>query len=104
MWLCNAQKTGSFYDAEPVSGINTKRAGGIIMAHDVVKIFTAQDNFQADMVLAALQDNGIPAYKQELGNTGFVTVYFGYGLGWADIYVADVNEEKAREILEDMGL
>ena len=74
------------------------------MANDVVKIYTAQDNFQADMILAALQDNGIPAYKQELGNAGFVTVYFGYGMGWADIYVADVNQERALEVLESIGL
>ena len=29
----------------------------------VVKIFTSQDNLQAEMILDTLKQNGIPAYK-----------------------------------------
>ena len=38
------------------------------MAYELVKIFTAQDNLQAEMILEALKENDIPAMKKDLGN------------------------------------
>lgn len=42
--------------------------------HKAVKIFTTVDNLQAEMILAALKDQNIPAYKKDLGNAGFLIV------------------------------
>ena len=37
----------------------------------VVKIFTSQDNLQAEMILDTLKQNGIPAYKKDADESGF---------------------------------
>ncbi|MFR5601355.1 MAG: DUF6506 family protein [Lachnospiraceae bacterium] len=69
-----------------------------------VKIFTAEDSIQAEMLLDTLKNNGVPAYKQAAGPGGFMTVYGGNAKSGEEIYVAEENEEKAMEILTDIGL
>ena len=43
----------------------------------VVKIFTSQDNLQAEMILDTLKQNGIPAYKKDADESGFMNIYGG---------------------------
>ena len=45
------------------------------MAYELVKIFTAQDNLQAEMILEALKENHIPAMKKDLGNAEVLNLY-----------------------------
>ena len=45
------------------------------MAYELVKIFTAQDNLQAEMILEALKENDIPAMKKDLGNAEVLNLY-----------------------------
>lgn len=71
--------------------------------HKVVKIFTAQDSLQAETILLALQENNIPAYREDIGNAGLMNLYAGSSTMGANIYVADINEKSAITILEGMG-
>ena len=74
------------------------------MAYDMVKICTAQDNLQAEMILEALQKNGIPALKRDLVNAEVLNLY-GVNSGCGEeIYVADINARRAAQVLEGMGL
>ena len=72
--------------------------------HKAVKIFTTVDNLQAEMILAALKDQNIPAYKKDLGNAGFLNMYTGNSRFGEEIYVADINVGRARQVLEGIGL
>ena len=45
------------------------------MAYDMVKICTAQDNLQAEMILETLKKNGIPALKRDLVNAEVLNLY-----------------------------
>lgn len=72
--------------------------------HEAVKIFTTVDNLQAEMILASLKEHNISAYKKDLGNAGFLNMYTGNSRFGEEIYVADVNVEKARRVLEGIGL
>ncbi len=74
------------------------------MSYEPIRIYTAQDNVQAEMILTALENNGIPAYKKDLGNAGLMNLYGGNSFGGAEIYVADANKERAAEVLIAMGL
>lgn len=73
------------------------------MDNKEVKLYTAQDSLQADMILEALKNNGIPAYKKDLGYATIMNIYGGYSNGGEEIYVNPENQEKAREVLEGMG-
>ena len=74
------------------------------MERSPVKIFTAQDNLQAEMILNELKDSGIPTYKKDLGNAGILNIYAGNSKYGEDIFVADTDVQQALQILEGMGL
>ena len=74
------------------------------MERKVLKIFGAQDNIQAEMILETLGNNQIPAYKKGVGSSDIMNIYGGNSLYGEDIYVAEEDAQKAMEVLEGMGL
>lgn len=72
-----------------------------------VEIFIADGSLQADMLVDVLKQEGIAAYKQDLGNAGFTAVRYGMGRIGDDrvaVYVADDRAEEARRVVERMGM
>ena len=74
------------------------------MERKAVKIYTAPDNLQAEMILEALGKNGIPGYKRDLGAAGIMNLYTGNSTFGEEIFVAEEDVPKAAELLEGMGL
>lgn len=74
------------------------------MEHECIKLFTAQDNIQAKMIISTLKENHIFAIKEELGNAGLMNLYGGNSRAGENIYVVKEDAEKAAEILAGMGL
>ena len=71
---------------------------------NIVKIYIAESNLQAEMILEALKDAGIPALKQDLGPGGIMNLYGGNSMWGEEIYVAETAVEKAKSVLDAMGL
>ena len=67
-------------------------------------VFTAYDNLQAEMIIAALKNAGIPSFKQDLGNAGIMNIYGGISRAGENIFVAKEHVEGARDVLTGMGL
>ena len=67
-------------------------------------VFTAYDNLQAEMIIAALKNAGIPSFKKDLGNAGIMNIYGGNSRAGENIFVAKRHVEHAREVLVGMGL
>ena len=67
-------------------------------------VFTAYDNLQAEMIIAALKNEGIPSFKQDLGNAGIMNIYGGNSKAGENIFVAKRHVEHAREVLVGIGL
>ena len=74
------------------------------MERKAVKIYTAPDNLQAEMILEVLGKNGIPGYKRDLGAAGIMNLYTGNSTFCEEIFVAEEDVPKAAELLEGMGL
>ena len=74
------------------------------MDRKAVKVFTAQDNLTAKMILDEFEMNQVPAYKKDLGNAEILNLYGGYSHAGEDIFVAEEDVPKAVEILKGMGL
>ena len=74
------------------------------MERKAVKIYTAPDNLQAEMILEVLEKNGIPGYKRDLGAAGIMNLYTGNSTFGEEIFVAEEDVPKAVELLEGMGL
>lgn len=75
--------------------------------HQVVNVFVADGNMQANMVINTLKANGIMAYGQDLGDAGFAAVRYGMGRGIDDrvaIIVAKDKTDNAKQVIKEMGL
>ena len=68
-------------------------------------IFTTYDSFEADQIIATLQDADIPAYKRETGAGQYMKIVYGMNSTQAiDIVIPASAEDAAVDILADMGL
>ena len=72
---------------------------------DELLIYTTYDSFEANRIVAALGTYGIPAFKREKGAGQYISIITGLNTTQPiDIYIPKDAEERAVEILEDMGL
>lgn len=58
------------------------------------------------MIINVLKDNGIPAYKQDLGDAGFASVRYGMGRGIDNrisIYVPQEKRDLALKLIEEIS-
>ena len=44
---------------------------------DLVLLCTVPDNFQAEIIVAAMKENNIPVHKRDLGNAGMLNLLRG---------------------------
>jgi len=68
-------------------------------------IFTTYDSFEADSIIATMQDKGIPAYKRIHGAGSFMNITLGFNRSQPiDIIIPEAAEDVAVDLLADMGL
>lgn len=73
------------------------------MTYQMLLLYTAPDNFTAEMLMAALHENNIPAVKRDLGAAGLLNLYQGNSFEGEQIFVAPEAFECAEELLLVMG-
>ena len=79
----------------------------LVKEQQPVNVFIADGNMQAEMIISTLKDNGIMAYGQDLGDTGFASVRYGMGRGIDDriaIIVPSNKADSAKQVIKEMGL
>ncbi len=64
------------------------------MEQKMVKLFTAQDNIQTDMIIDTLKDNNVSAFKEDLGNAGLMNLYGGNSKCGENVYVSSKKGTK----------
>ena len=69
-----------------------------------VKVYSCAKRFQADMLIEALNEEGIPAYSQTDGSGEYMEIYMGTSLFGEDIYVDESDAARAEEIIKWMTL
>ncbi|WP_238724320.1 putative signal transducing protein [Diplocloster agilis] len=69
-----------------------------------VKIYSAEDRVQADMILEVLKKNDIPAFRQGVGSGGIMDVYGGNSIFGEDIIVDRDDAKRAVEVLRTIGI
>ena len=70
---------------------------------DLVLLCTVPDNFQAEMIVAAMKENNIPVHKRDLGNAGMLNLLRGNSSEGEEIYGPRQDFCKSQEILQGMG-
>ena len=66
----------------------------------ICKLTSAQDEFEADIIIAKLETEGIYAYKKFKGIDEYNKILLGRTILGVDIYVAESDMEEAREVVE----
>lgn len=69
-----------------------------------VKVYSCAKRFQADMLIEALNEEGMPAYSQTDGSGEYMEIYMGTSLFGEDIYVDESDAARAEEIIKGMTL
>lgn len=69
-----------------------------------VKVYSCAKRFQADMLIEALNEEGIPAYSQTDGSGEYMEIYMGTSLFGEDIHVDESDAARAEEIIKGMTL
>ena len=69
-----------------------------------VKIYSAEDRVQADIILEVLKKNDIPAFRQGLGSGGIMDIYGGNSIYGEDIIVDSDDVDRALEVLRTIGI
>ena len=73
----------------------------------MVNVFIADGNMQANLIINTLKANGIHAYGQDLGDAGLAAVRYGMGRGIDDrfaITVASDHADSAKQVIKEIGL
>lgn len=67
-----------------------------------VRVYTAENRFEADQIEAALKDEGIPVLVKPFGDTAFDGIYVSQK-GWALIEVPERHKKRAEEIIRELA-
>ena len=65
-----------------------------------IKVYTAKDRLEAEMLIDVLKENDIPAYRQGIGSAGIMDIYGGNSTFGEDIFVNEKNVDKALELIK----
>lgn len=65
-----------------------------------VKVYSAKDKIEADMLIELLDQNGIPAYRKGVAGGDLMDIYAGSSIYGEEIYVNESEVTKANEIIE----
>lgn len=68
---------------------------------DVVKLTSASDHVQAELLQGLLKNQGIPSYSMDKESGGYMRVYMGYSIFGEDIYVRASDLNAAQVCLEE---
>lgn len=73
-----------------------------VKAMKPVKIYSAPNQIDAEMLLEILDNNGIIAYRQGVGGGAIIDIYGGNSTLGEDIFVDEKDAENARELIESI--
>ncbi len=67
-----------------------------------VKVYSCPDRIEADMLVEALNRQGIPAYAESKGSGDYLNIYMGTSIFGETVYVDENDVSRALEIIDDM--
>jgi hypothetical protein len=77
--------------------------GGKAMITNPIKLKSAVNNIEAELIINLLHNNNITCYKKSKGSGGYMNIYMGYSVYGEDIYVDKSDYEKATQLLDEIS-
>lgn len=69
-----------------------------------VKLISVASSVEADMIVELLDSNGIANMKKQNGSGSYMNLYYGFSVYGAEIYVDELDYEKATELMKEINL
>ena len=82
---------------------SNKKPGGKLMITNPVKLKSAVNNIDAELIINLLHNNNITCYKKSRGSGGYMNIYMGYSIYGEDIYVDKSDYDKANQLLNEIS-
>ncbi len=73
------------------------------MITNPIKLKSAVNNIEAELIINLLHNNNITCYKKSKGSGGYMNIYMGYSVYGEDIYVDKSDYEKATQLLDEIS-
>lgn len=70
---------------------------------EVIKLISVDSSMEAEMIMEVLSNNDIPAYPKDNGAGEYFNVSMGYSVFGTDIYIRDLDFEKATDVLKELN-
>lgn len=68
---------------------------------NLVKLYNAKDELEANIIADMLKNAGIPCHIQDAGAGEYLNIYYGFTVYGKDIYVEEQNLDEAKSLIED---
>ena len=65
----------------------------------MVKLYNSGSPVETGQIIAALEAEGIPVLKKDVGSNSYMTLTSGMSLMGSDLYVSESAEKRARDII-----
>lgn len=69
-----------------------------------IKLISVASAVEADMIVELLDNNGIANMKKQAGSGSYMNLYYGFSVYGAEIYVDELDYEKATELMKEINL
>ena len=80
-----------------------KQEKEIIRMMRPVRLTEAADGMEADLIVGALKEQGLAAYKRPLESGGIMNTYMGFSIFGAEILVDEEDFAAARTLLDEIS-
>lgn len=67
-----------------------------------IKVYSSAERIEADMLVEALKNNKISAYRQGVGSGAYMDICSGYSVFGEEIYVDEADVQAAKEIIHEI--
>lgn len=75
-----------------------------VVAMQPVKVYSASDKIQAEMIMETMRRQKIPCFSRGVGSGDYLSIYQGFSVYGEDIYVDEADESAAVKVIENFVL
>ncbi len=68
-----------------------------------MKLMSASNSIEADMIVDILESNGIPCMKEQRGSGSYMNIAYGFSVYGTEIFVDEADYDHALELIKDVS-
>lgn len=70
---------------------------------NLVKVYNAKDDLEANIIADILKNSGIPCHIQDVGSGEYLNIYYGFSVYGKDIFVDKSQFDEAKALIDEIN-